>query len=131
MKCLLVLLSLGMSAAPVQDATSQPQPLLKELQVDGATIFNREDILWMLALREGSALPQPPPDIAKARQEAYERDGYSEATTSGQALRQAHGRPPGSPRPGRICTDVAAPAIDLSFFLIRNWIRKFPPIRNV
>ena len=53
MKWLLVLLSLGVSNAPAQDAASQPQPLLRELRVDGATIFNREDILWILKVREG------------------------------------------------------------------------------
>jgi outer membrane protein assembly factor BamA len=79
MKWLLVLLSLGVSTAPAQDAPSQPQPVLKELHVEGATIFSRDDILWMLKVREGSPLPKPPTDIAKALQEAYERDGYSEA----------------------------------------------------
>jgi outer membrane protein assembly factor BamA len=79
MKWLLVLLSLGVSNAPAQDAASQPPPLLKELHVEGATIFNRDDILWMLNVREGSPLPKPPADLAKALQEAYERDGYAEA----------------------------------------------------
>jgi outer membrane protein assembly factor BamA len=79
MKWLLVLLSLGVSSAPAQDVSSQPQPLLKELQIAGATIFNREDILWMLKIREGSPLLKPPGDIARALQEAYERDGYAEA----------------------------------------------------
>lgn len=79
MKWLLVLLSLGVSTAPAQDAPSQPHPVLKELHVDGATVFNREDILWMLKVREGSPLPKPPPDLAAALQEAYARDGYAEA----------------------------------------------------
>jgi outer membrane protein assembly factor BamA len=85
MKWLLVLLSLGVSSAPVQnlqdvqDAPSQPQPVLKELKVAGATIFSREDILWMLEVREGSPLPKPPAAVATTLQEAYARDGYVEA----------------------------------------------------
>ena len=37
--------------------------------------------------------------------------------------------PPGSPIPGRIRTDVLAPAIDLSFFFKRNCILKSPGAR--
>jgi outer membrane protein assembly factor BamA len=79
MKWLLVLLSLGVSPAPAQDAPSQPQPVLKELRVDGATVFTRDDILVTLQIRAGSPLPKPPADLAVALQEAYARDGYAEA----------------------------------------------------
>jgi outer membrane protein assembly factor BamA len=79
MKWLLVLLSLGVSHTPAQEVPPQPLPLLKEIHLDGATIFTREDIVWLLKLREGSPLPKPPAEVAKALQEAYERDGYAEA----------------------------------------------------
>ena len=79
MKWLLVLLSLGVSSAPAQEVPPQPQPLLKEIHLEGATIFTREDVVWLLKLREGSPLPKPPTEVAKALQDAYERDGYSEA----------------------------------------------------
>jgi len=78
-----VLVSLGISSAAVQDVSPQPQPVLREIQVTGATIFNRDDIVWLLKLREGSPLPTPPAEIAKALREAYERDGYSQATVAG------------------------------------------------
>jgi surface antigen Omp85-like protein len=79
MKWLLVLLTLGVSNAPAQEVPPQSQPLLKEIHLEGATIFTREDVVWLLKLREGSPLPKPPAEAAKALQEAYERDGYSEA----------------------------------------------------
>jgi outer membrane protein assembly factor BamA len=79
MKWLLVLLSLGVSDAAVQEASPQPQPILKEVRVEGATIFTREDIVWLLELREGSPLPKAPGEVGKALHDAYDRDGYSEA----------------------------------------------------
>ena len=82
MKWLLVLLTLGVSHAGSQEAGQPPQPILREVRTDGATIFTREDIRWMLELREGAALPKPAADVAKALQEAYARDGYSEATVT-------------------------------------------------
>ena len=86
---LLLLVSLGLSSA-AQEVSPQPQPpasvlreVLREIQVEGATIFTRDDVVWLLKLREGSPLPKSPAEIAKALQEAYERDGYSQATVSG------------------------------------------------
>ncbi len=83
MAWLLVLVSLGMSSAP-QDVPPPPQPLpiVREIHVEGATVFTRDDIVWLLKLREGSPLGQPPADIAKALQDAYDRDGYSQATVT-------------------------------------------------
>jgi Omp85 superfamily domain/Surface antigen variable number repeat len=83
MKWALVVLSLVVSsAAAAQDLSTggqQPSPVLTELRLEGATVFTRDDVLWLLKLREGSPLPQPPDAIAKALQERYDRDGYSEA----------------------------------------------------
>src|SRR5687767_6189777 len=86
---LLVLVSLGVSSPAIQDVSppSQPAPVirevLREIHLEGATIFDRDDIVWLLKLREGAPLPKSAADIAKALQEAYERDGYSEASVSG------------------------------------------------
>jgi Omp85 superfamily domain len=84
MAWLLVLVSLGVSSAS-QDVPQPPQPvpIFRQLQVAGATIFTPEDIAWLLKLREGSPLPQPPAEIARTLQEAYARDGYSQATVAG------------------------------------------------
>ena len=83
MKWLLVLLSLGVSNAGVQEAGQALQPTLRELRVEGATVFARDDITSLLELREGSPLPKAPADVAKTLQEAYARDGYAEATVTG------------------------------------------------
>jgi len=66
-------------APPIQDLPQPPQPGLEEFRLDGATIFSRGDALWLLRLREGSPLPEAPSDVAKALEERYKRDGYSEA----------------------------------------------------
>jgi outer membrane protein assembly factor BamA len=84
MTCLLVVLLLASpSVAAAQEVpvtvSSQVQPVLTELRLEGTTVFNREDVFFLLGLREGAPLPQAPADVAKALQERYERDGYSEA----------------------------------------------------
>jgi hypothetical protein len=82
MKWALVVLSLIVSSvAAAQDlpSTSQPQPVLTELRLEGATVFSRDDVLWLLKLREGSPLPEAPDAVAKSLQDRYDRDGYSEA----------------------------------------------------
>lgn len=83
---LLLLISLGVSSAAAQDVPPPPQPagaVLREIHLAGATIFNRDDIVWLLKLRQGATLPQPPAEVARALQEAYARDGYSQATVTG------------------------------------------------
>ena len=60
---------------------AQP-PVLAELRLEGATIYKRDDVLWLLRLREGAPLPDQPEAVAKALQDRYERDGYSEARVS-------------------------------------------------
>ena len=83
MKWALVVVALVVSSvAAAQDlsgTTPQPQPVLTELRLEGATVFSRDDVLWLLKLREGSPLPDPPEAVAKSLQERYDRDGYSEA----------------------------------------------------
>ncbi|HEX4568484.1 MAG TPA: hypothetical protein VH138_17755 [Vicinamibacterales bacterium] len=66
-------------APPIQDIPQPAQPVLHEFRLDGATVFSRDDALWPLKLREGSPLPETPSDVAKALEDRYKRDGYSEA----------------------------------------------------
>jgi outer membrane protein assembly factor BamA len=66
-------------APPIQDLPQPAQPVLQEFRLDGATIFSRDDALWLLKLREGSPLTETPSDVAKAFEDQYKRDGYSEA----------------------------------------------------
>jgi outer membrane protein assembly factor BamA len=79
MRWLFVLLALGVRPAPAQNGVPQPQPILTEVRLSGASIFTRDDLGWLLRLREGEALPASPAEIAASLQKAYERDGYSEA----------------------------------------------------
>ena len=65
-------------AAAQTPPPAQP-PVLSELRLEGATIYKRDDVLWLLRLREGAPLPDQPEAVAKALQDRYERDGYSEA----------------------------------------------------
>ena len=87
MTCLLALLLLASPrVAAIQEtrgaAEAQAQPMLQELRLEGTTVFTRDDVLFLLTLREGAPLPQPPADLAKALKERYERDGYAEAKVS-------------------------------------------------
>jgi hypothetical protein len=85
MKCVVAALVLAISAsAAAQTAPSpaQPLPVLRELRLEGASIFTRDDVEWLLKLREGSPLPGPADEVAKALQKRYDRDGYSEARVS-------------------------------------------------
>jgi outer membrane protein assembly factor BamA len=84
MNSVLGILLLCMSAgAAAQDARSaQETPVLRELRLDGASVFTRDDVLWLLNLREASPLRDSPAALAKQLQERYERDGYSEARVS-------------------------------------------------
>ena len=66
-------------AAAAQDPPTQPGPVLAELRLEGASVYKKDDVLWLLHLREGQALPSDAPGVAKALQDRYERDGYSEA----------------------------------------------------
>jgi outer membrane protein assembly factor BamA len=74
---LAVAITAGRAAAQTPPA-SQP-PVLVELRLEGATIYKRDDVLWLLRLREGAPLPDQPDAVAKTFQDQYERDGYTEA----------------------------------------------------
>jgi hypothetical protein len=72
----------GQSAPQAQSAI-QPAPVLGGLRVEGGTVLKRDDVLWLLRLREGAPLPGDAAAVAKALQDRYERDGYSEARVTG------------------------------------------------
>jgi outer membrane protein assembly factor BamA len=74
---LAVAITAGRAAAQTPPP-SQP-PVLVELRLEGATIYKRDDVLWLLRLREGAPLPDQPDAVAKTFQDQYERDGYTEA----------------------------------------------------
>lgn len=72
------------AAGSPQDSAPRPQPILRELRLDGATVFTRDDVLWLLELREGSPLPETPAAVAKSLAERYDRDGYSQARVTAE-----------------------------------------------
>ena len=87
MTWVLAVLSLAASAAgptaPQTSQATQPAQVLAELRLEGATIYKRDDVLWLLRLREGAPLSGDAADIARLLQERYERDGYTEARVAG------------------------------------------------
>ena len=79
-------LAAGTAAGPAgtQDpSSSQPAPVLTELRLEGVSVYKKDDVLWLLGLREGSPLTGEAQAVAKALQDRYERDGYSEARVTG------------------------------------------------
>jgi hypothetical protein len=75
---------LGLSRVTAAQSPSPPAhetqgPPLSTLALEGASVYSRDDVLWLLRLREGSPLPSAPADVAKSLQELYGRDGYTEA----------------------------------------------------
>ena len=72
-------------SALAQEAPAAPQPsalTLKRLVVEGATVFNREDVEWLLHLRTGTALPGTPGELATRLERLYSREGYSSVRVS-------------------------------------------------
>jgi hypothetical protein len=89
MTWLVAVLSLAAGAAPEQPLRQsaqaiQPAPVLVELRLEGATIYTRDDVTWLLRLREGAPLPGDAQTVARSLQERYERDGYTEARVTGE-----------------------------------------------
>ncbi len=66
--------------AQTPPAVQQPaQPTLQSVVLQGVTVFSREDVLWLLRLREGAPLPDAPEALAKQLERRYARDGYTAA----------------------------------------------------
>jgi len=93
------------AAEPAQDA-QPPQPsqppaesqLLQRLELEGATVYSRDDVIWLLGLREGTTFSDAPDVVAGSLQDHYARDGYTEARVTATfdrgvlTLRVAEGR---------------------------------------
>lgn len=62
-----------------QITQSPNHQILEQLVLDGATVYSREDVLWLLGLREGEPLSKAPDEIARDLQDRYVRDGYTQA----------------------------------------------------
>jgi outer membrane protein assembly factor BamA len=73
-----VLLATTLSA---QDIPRQPEPgpVLNELVVQGASIYTRDDVMWVLGLSLGGRLAGSPAEVAEKLRLLYEREGYTAA----------------------------------------------------
>jgi hypothetical protein len=58
----------------------QSQPVVRDLVIDGATVFGRTEILRWIGVAIGEPLPAPPDELARELQSHYEREGFSRAT---------------------------------------------------
>src|SRR5262245_62607549 len=79
---LLLLLALGSARITAQTSDTQPGPVFSELVLENATVFSRDDVIWLLRLTPGTQLPGPPERVAELLQSRYERDGYVAATVT-------------------------------------------------
>jgi outer membrane protein assembly factor BamA len=59
-------------------------PILQQLSIEGATVYSRDDLLWLLGLRQGAPLTDSADAIARTLQDLYARDGYTEARVQAQ-----------------------------------------------
>ncbi len=60
-----------------QTPPAAPRAVLHEVIIDGASVFGRPEILWLLRLREGQPLPDTPAALAEALHKRYAADGYT------------------------------------------------------
>lgn len=88
----LAVCSTAAAGNPQDVAAPQPQFILRELRLEGATVSTRDDVLWLLKLREGSPLPDTPAAVAKSLAERYDRDGFSEARVTAEFSGEPAGR---------------------------------------
>jgi Omp85 superfamily domain len=67
-----------------QQAPQESRPVLQQLILEGVTVYSRDDVLWLLDLREGAPLRDEADVVAKSLQDHYVRDGYTEARVESQ-----------------------------------------------
>jgi hypothetical protein len=79
---LVVLLAAGALHAAAQPAPEQPP--LSDLALEGATVYTRDDVLWLLELRIGGPLREGADRIAEQLQGHYREAGYRAATVKGE-----------------------------------------------
>jgi outer membrane protein assembly factor BamA len=69
----------GTTAAPPAPETTRPQdtaPVVRTIEIVGASVFPRETILKFVRLREGARLRRDPQEVAHTLQERYRIQGY-------------------------------------------------------
>jgi len=80
---------------------SQPGPVLNDLVLENATVFTRDDVVWLLGLRIGDRMPGSPEDVADLLRRQYEHEGYTAAV-----------KPAFDPRTGRLTLAIREGRID-------------------
>ena len=106
---------LAAALALVFQATSSPPPApepprVREIDVRGATVFDREAILGMIRLREGDPLRRDAPAIARGLANRYRIAGYPAARVDGR-FDEATGRLALEVEEGRL-REVAVSGLD-------------------
>jgi hypothetical protein len=69
---------------PPPAVPQQPPPTFEHLVIDGASVYSRDDVLWLLGLHEGGPLTDGPEAAARNLQDRYARDGYTEARVTAE-----------------------------------------------
>jgi outer membrane protein assembly factor BamA len=65
-----------------QDQPSGPKPVLREVELQGATVFTRDEVVRRLKLEIGQPLPVPDMDLIKELLSLYRDEGYTFAQAS-------------------------------------------------
>ncbi len=83
----LLLLVICLALTPAQSEAqarheTQPGPVFNELVLENATVFSKDDVIWLLRLKPGERLPGPPERVAELLQQRYAHDGYTAATVT-------------------------------------------------
>jgi surface antigen Omp85-like protein len=76
------LILLSFVPAFAQSEQQELGPELRELRLEGSTVFSRDDVVWLLDLTIGQRLPSSPEQMAELLQKEYEKEGYEAATVS-------------------------------------------------
>jgi len=61
----------------------QAQPILREVVLDGISVFGRGQVLRWLRLEVGAPLPEPSAALANDLERRYQREGYTAARVTG------------------------------------------------
>lgn len=79
-RCLSALLGVFLASAAFAQEPSRPReppPVLREFVVQGASVYSRDDVLWLLDLRVGDPLSRTPAEVAEELRDRYEQEGYA------------------------------------------------------